>query len=60
MHPSAALTVDSVPDMSESTHTCPLSPTSQTMALSMAVLVVADTKNSRIGIGRLDLCFPEL
>lgn len=52
--------VDSVPDMFESTHTYPLSPTSQTMVLSMVAPVVADTKDSRIGIGRLDLCFLEL
>lgn len=46
--------VDSVPDMSESTHTVPPSPTSQTMVLSMAAPVVADTKNLRIDIGHLD------
>lgn len=60
MHPSAATIVDSVPDMSESTHVYPPSPTSQTMVLSMAAPVAADTKDSRIGIERLDLCFLEL
>lgn len=54
------MTADSVPDMSESTHTCPPSPTSQTMVLSMAAPVVADTEDSRIGIEYLDLYFLEL
>ena len=54
------MVADSVPDMSESTHTYLQSLTSQTKVLSMAAPVVAGMEDLRIGIWRWDLDFLEL